>query len=305
MKKTISVIIPTKNRPFLLSRLLSDLLRQTYQNLEIIVLDQSSVAFEFPENTLDFMGRVKYIHDPGISGLVEAKKIGVDKACGDYIAFLDDDSSPFDDYFEKMCKVFENEPVMGLCGNVVNYPYKRDFFKYFYRLFNVGFFRGSRIGAYGSDSSAGHLIGTHQLSGGCSIWRRDVFDAVQFDLENKFHYFEDIDFSYRVEKEFPKSLYINLESRIRDLNGEAGVRDYRGALRGKISESAKIYIKYGSGGEIFFGQYVLFVLGRCLESVFLSMREKSFMPIQGFIQGCCCAVGHIVKNREKVSFPKN
>jgi len=228
---------------------------------------------------------------------LKRKKIGVEIAAGDFIAFLDDDSRPFEDYFEKMCCAFEDKLIMGLCGNVINYPYRGKVVQYFYYLFNVGFFRGSRIGVYGSNSSAGKLIRTHQLSGGCSIWRKEVFDEVKFDLENYLHYFEDIDFSYRVYKKFPGSLYINLDSKIVDLNESAGLKNYRGIFEIKLFESAKIYVKYRSNNDIHSFHYVLYVLGRCLESMACGVREKSLNPVLGFLLGCYRATNYILKNR--------
>jgi glycosyltransferase involved in cell wall biosynthesis len=288
-----------------LSKLLLSIEAQTYLNFEIIIIDQSKNAFDLEKNRINFERKICYVHDPNISGLIEAKKIGVDKSIGNYVAFLDDDSRPYDDYLERMCKVLDREPVMGLCGNVVNYPYKSKFVYYCYQLFNVGFFRGSRIGVYGSDGSSRKLICTHQLSGGCSIWRKEVFDAIPFDLENKFHYFEDVDFSYRAEKKFPNSLYINLDSKIVDLNEDAGVKDYRKLLENKLFESAKVYVKYGASGEIFLPHYFLYVLGRCFESILYCIQNKSLSPMLGFICGCFRGFVLILKKRSREFLKSN
>ena len=43
------------------------------------------------------------------------------------------------------------------------------------------------------------------LSGGLSTWRKEVFDKVSFDTKNKFHAYEDKEFSIRIERAFPKT----------------------------------------------------------------------------------------------------
>jgi glycosyltransferase involved in cell wall biosynthesis len=87
----VSVVIPTFNRSALLSRALSSVLRQTHQNLEIIVVDDAS-----PDDTAEIVTRidderVRYLRHETNKGGSAARNTGIRAATGAYIAFLDDD----------------------------------------------------------------------------------------------------------------------------------------------------------------------------------------------------------------------
>lgn len=95
----VSVIIPTYEREDV-TEAVKSVLDQTYQNLEVIVVDDAS---EIPaENYLENLDdkRVKiYRHDRNRNGSA-ARNTGIEKASGDYIAFLDDDDVWAEDKIE-------------------------------------------------------------------------------------------------------------------------------------------------------------------------------------------------------------
>lgn len=87
----VSVIIPTYNRAELVPRAIDSVLGQSYQNLEIIVVDDCSednteeVVKAIADNRLRY-----YCHDINQGGST-ARNTGIELACGKYIAFLDSD----------------------------------------------------------------------------------------------------------------------------------------------------------------------------------------------------------------------
>ena len=88
----VSVVIPTYNRKELLIEALKSVFKQTYSNLEIIVVDDSS-----EDGTKEALSRFrKYpnfryllIHHTGYPGVVRNR--GISELNGEYIAFLDSD----------------------------------------------------------------------------------------------------------------------------------------------------------------------------------------------------------------------
>lgn len=85
----VSVIIPTYNRPNLLNRALKSVERQTYDNIEVIVVDDSS------EEEIDWVIESRLVdkfitHDQN-RGASAARNTGMESAEGKYIAFLDSD----------------------------------------------------------------------------------------------------------------------------------------------------------------------------------------------------------------------
>ncbi|WP_207456466.1 glycosyltransferase [Azospirillum sp. SYSU D00513] len=90
-QELVSVVIPTRNRPDLVKRAVESALAQSYAALEVIVvIDGPDPA------TAGALGglsdpRLTVIELPENKGAAEARNIGVHRAAGDWIAFLDDD----------------------------------------------------------------------------------------------------------------------------------------------------------------------------------------------------------------------
>lgn len=86
----VSVIIPTFNRAQFLIRSISSVLNQSYVDLELIIVDDGST-----DETLEVVNSVKdsrlSYHYKENGGVSSARNLGVTKAQGEYIAFLDSD----------------------------------------------------------------------------------------------------------------------------------------------------------------------------------------------------------------------
>lgn len=106
----VSVIIPTYNRAHLIGRALKSVLNQTYQNFEIIVIDDGSTD-NTEEIVKSFSGeRIRYIRHKVNKGYPAALNTGIKAAKGKYIAFQDSDDEWFPEKLEKQMKIFEYAP---------------------------------------------------------------------------------------------------------------------------------------------------------------------------------------------------
>ena len=90
----ISVAIPTYNRANLLRHALESVLRQTYHDIDTIVIDDGSTDHT-PQVVSQYGNRVRYFQQPN-GGLGVARNAGLAKASGECIAFLDSDDYWFD-----------------------------------------------------------------------------------------------------------------------------------------------------------------------------------------------------------------
>jgi glycosyltransferase involved in cell wall biosynthesis len=85
----ISIIIPTYNRAHLLGRAIESVLAQTYEPIEIIVVDDGS-----EDGTKEFLrskfSQCRYFHQEN-KGVSSARNYGIRKARGEWLAFLDSD----------------------------------------------------------------------------------------------------------------------------------------------------------------------------------------------------------------------
>jgi glycosyltransferase involved in cell wall biosynthesis len=86
----VSVIIPTRNRALLLRRTLESVLKQSTENLEVIVVDDGSTdGSGAVAAAMD--PRVSVIRNPESAGVSVARNRGIASASGEWIAFCDDD----------------------------------------------------------------------------------------------------------------------------------------------------------------------------------------------------------------------
>jgi glycosyltransferase involved in cell wall biosynthesis len=89
----VSVVIPHFNRPERLVETIQTVCDQTYSNWEVVVVDDASTIS--PERHLDrFAGLgVRLIVLPQNGGPSNARNVGIERATGDFVAFLDSDDA--------------------------------------------------------------------------------------------------------------------------------------------------------------------------------------------------------------------
>lgn len=108
---TLTVVLPTHNRPDMLSEALASIARQTYQNCSIVVVDDFSNPVVQKEALIKECDRsIKLVNHKTSLGGAEAKNTGVRESKGEIIAFLDDDDLYDPTYLERAVSVFEKYP---------------------------------------------------------------------------------------------------------------------------------------------------------------------------------------------------
>jgi len=91
----VSIILPTYNHTSRLPGCLDNILAQTFQNYEIILVDDGST--DMTRKTVDDFKKTREVHDRLVyfyqehKGVSEARNLGVMNSRGDFIAFIDDD----------------------------------------------------------------------------------------------------------------------------------------------------------------------------------------------------------------------
>lgn len=139
----VSVIIPTYKRNDTLTNAIDSILKQTYTNLEIIVVDDNGEESPFRKQVEAIMrgyeadSRIRYVKNPKNLGGAGARNVGIEAAGGKYLAFLDDDDTYYPDKIAKQVALFENSKDEKLalvycyveqldCNGNVTYVIKKD-----------------------------------------------------------------------------------------------------------------------------------------------------------------------------------
>ena len=125
MNDLISVIVPAYNAEAFIERCLNSLLRQTYENLEIICINDAST-----DNTAQ---TVKKINDPRVRlinneqnfGISLTRNRGMEIARGKYIGFIDSDDFVDPDFYEKLHRAaVANDAEVVTAATSVEWPDK-------------------------------------------------------------------------------------------------------------------------------------------------------------------------------------
>lgn len=112
-----SVIVPTYERHDMLRDVISRLSRQDYRDFEVIVVDQSRQRWAGADE--DFGIDLAYVHTD-VRGAVTARNMGAALACGDILAFTDDDTQPPASWLSAAATRFRDEEIAGLEGLILS-----------------------------------------------------------------------------------------------------------------------------------------------------------------------------------------
>lgn len=115
-KPVVSVVLPTFNRMYCVRRAIDSVLNQSFQDFELLVVDDGST-----DNTVSVVPddpRINYIKKEN-GGVSSARNRGIAEARGKYIAFLDSDDEWGADHLQNHVACMESHPEAGLTYNYV------------------------------------------------------------------------------------------------------------------------------------------------------------------------------------------
>ena len=106
----VSVILPAYNTPeIFLQEAIESVLAQTYSNLELLIIDDSTTApvtatvEAYPER------RIKYFRNPENLGMAASRNRGLELASGEFIALLDHDDLWMPEKLQKCLEIFSKQ----------------------------------------------------------------------------------------------------------------------------------------------------------------------------------------------------
>ncbi len=114
----ISVVVPTYNQAHFLPDCINSVFRQTYDDYEIIVVDDGSTD-NTREEMKPYSGRARYIYKAN-GGVASARNVGIHEANGDYIAFLDSDDLWHPEKLKSTAAFIDTLPHCGLFHSNTN-----------------------------------------------------------------------------------------------------------------------------------------------------------------------------------------
>jgi glycosyltransferase involved in cell wall biosynthesis len=116
----ISVIIPAFNSGKYLAQTIDSVLAQSYQNFEIIIVDDGSTddTLQLAKNIAEKDNRIKVYSIPPAGRPSVPRNFGIQQAKGDLVAFLDSDDLWGRSKLDDQLRVFRNNPKTGFVYSV-------------------------------------------------------------------------------------------------------------------------------------------------------------------------------------------
>lgn len=114
----VSIILPVYNVEAYLSRAIESLIKQTYQNIEIILVDDGSMdqSGKICDSYAEKDTRIKVIHKDN-GGVSSARNTGLAIATGEYITFFDPDDFVTEDIIEFLLDILKkNKADISICA---------------------------------------------------------------------------------------------------------------------------------------------------------------------------------------------
>lgn len=116
MSELVSVVMPVSGKKYF-KESLESIYNQTYQNLEIIIIDSSDDRSEIKEVLSMIVDeRVRYFYQEK-SGVANALNYGIAKANGKYIARMDADDEAFPERIMRQVKYMEDNPEIDVAAS--------------------------------------------------------------------------------------------------------------------------------------------------------------------------------------------
>jgi glycosyltransferase involved in cell wall biosynthesis len=187
----VSVVVSTYNRSDLIGETIRSILDQTHRNLELIIVDDGSI--DNTEKVVNSFSdsRIQYIYTENWGGPARPRNIGIKRAMGSYLAFLDADDYWKENKLEIQLKHFNSPNIVGVGAQAI-------------KIGDLTFHREKRVtGDLTLDFNGLLQCGTATLS---SLVVRNI--GFLFDEDEAFKFVEDFDFQLAITLKRGKQIKI-------------------------------------------------------------------------------------------------
>lgn len=195
MESLISVIVPVYNVKSFLELCINSIVGQTYDNLEIIIVDDGSTdgSATLCDNLERLDDRIVVFHKKN-GGLSDARNFGIERAKGDFFAFIDSDDVLHKDFFTELIKS-QRETDADIVACDISLFYDHNELKELHRLKH-----STRQIEYSTDEALKEYfmpVESRKLYHGLcmKIYKRNLFEDLRFE-KGRLH--EDVYITYRL-----------------------------------------------------------------------------------------------------------
>lgn len=187
----ISVVVPLYNAENTINKCLDSILAQTFSNIEIICVNDGST-----DNTGSILDEYARLHSNVVvihienSGVTVARKIGIAKASGEYIGFVDGDDWIEKEMFSKLYEAIVKHKADMVCSG---YYFEGDYVSECYDGVDEGLYSDDGI-RYLCDNAI-YNVDTRQVGLRSTIWCKlfsaEIVQEIQREMMDELSFSED------------------------------------------------------------------------------------------------------------------
>ncbi len=235
----ISIVIPNYNGNKYLPKCLKSISRQTYKDYEVIIIDNASTdgSYEWIKDYPDIEFQVLEKN----YGFSIAVNCGIQKAKGEYVLLLNNDTELFEDFLEKILRAIEKDnKVFAVSSKMIQYHHQD--------LIDDAGDEYTVVG-WGHKRGDGAPIDTYMkpkrvfsACAGAALYRKEVFEQIGCFDEAFFAYLEDMDICYRANIFGYKNIYYP-EAKVYHIGSATSGGKYSD-FKIKLSGRNNIYVIY-------------------------------------------------------------
>jgi len=233
--KLVSVIIPTYSEPRFLEQTIQSVINQTYENIEIIIVDDNGNGTDCQKKVANIILKFKthdninyIIHEKNKNGSA-ARNTGLKVAKGSYIAFLDDDDSFLPSKIELQVDILTKNENSNYAGSYCNYQllYRNKVYKQY------------------KNKSKGNLaeellLGKNSICGGSTLLlKREVFSNIGL-FDESFIRHQDWEFLMRYFRKYKLEIVPDI---LVNLNMDGRIDSKSSIICNKIVDIKKHFIE--------------------------------------------------------------
>lgn len=203
----VSVVIPNWNGKRFLAGCLDSLAKQTYDKVEVIVVDNGSAdgSVELLQENYPYIKLVRFEQNTGFSVAVNA---GIRASDSEFVALLNNDTIVEPDWLKEMVRAMREHAEIGSTGcKMLAYDDKE-----LLDGAGDGYRRGGLPGRIGHREKDKGQFDQERLilgaCGGAALYRRSMLNEIGLFDEDYFAYLEDVDLGLRAQSAGYKCLYV-------------------------------------------------------------------------------------------------
>ncbi len=214
--KKVSIVTVNYNHSHVTDELLDSIaVKNTYPNIEIVVVDNASKVNPVPAWITKYPN-VTFIRSEVNLGFAGGNNIGINAATGDYFFLVNNDTEFTEGLIETLVETLDTHPEVGMVSPKIKYFDKPEMLQYAgYTPMNYFTARNACVGQFETDNGQyDYITGETGFAHGAAMMvKREAIDKAGLMSENFFLYYEEMDWCDRIKHNGYK-VWVNMQALI-------------------------------------------------------------------------------------------